>query len=167
VAWRRVAGSVAAGDEGIDDVEAAAVDPATGALWVVRTSGLVRLDSADGHLSTMARPSPFGRVIAARVTLDGALWLSDGVALARVGHAGEPPGYADQVKAFSVANCDRCHSATAAVARLRLDTYADWSRNVDAIIAALDQARMPSDRRPLVGGTVELIRAWRDGGLRR
>jgi len=164
VAWREFAIDSGAADT--IDAEATAIDPASGALWIARASGLARLDTAAGHVTTVARPSPFGRIVSASATLDGALWVSDGVGLARVGTAGPPPTFG-RIARFGADNCARCHSSVARVARPILDGYEDWATNIGKIVQVLTEGRMPSDRRPLVGGTVQLIIDWRDGGLRR
>ena len=76
-------------------------------------------------------------------------------------------GYAANIVPFYQANCAVCHSVAAGIGRPSLDTYEDWSTNVARIIAAVQEGRMPNNGRQLTGGTVDLIKKWRDGGLRR
>lgn len=165
-AWRAVSLSSTVSDPVATGVEAWTVDPTSGAVWVVRSSVLARLDSG-GHVSLVQHPVSLGRVQVAKVTADGALWLSDGTNLLRVGDAGPPPGYAASIVPFYQANCAVCHSVAAGIGRPSLDTYEDWSTNVARIIAAVQEGRMPNNGRQLTGGTVDLIKKWRDGGLRR
>jgi hypothetical protein len=167
VAWRAVALAAGADAPGATGIQAVAVDPGSGAIWFADAAELSRIDTAAGRVSKIARPSGFGAVIAARVTKDGALWISDGTTLARVGNAGDPVAFEPAIANFASENCLRCHAAANGIARPSLDLYADWVTNIDKIITALEQERMPADRQPLRGGTIDLIRRWRDDGLRQ
>jgi hypothetical protein len=166
VVWRAVSFSIDMSSPGATGIEAAATDPSTGSLWIADASSLWRIETAEGRVSKVARPASLGRVITARVTADGALWLGDGSSLHRVGNAGAPVGWEAAIQPFAEANCLRCHASVGGVARPSLDTYEAWSSNIDRIIRALDEGRMPADRQPLRNGTVDLVKKWRDDGLR-
>jgi hypothetical protein len=99
------------------------------------------------------------------VTADGAVWISDGTILRRFGNAGRPATWDDDISAFAVNNCIRCH-APLKIAH-PLDTYEAWIGEIDKIVAQLEARTMPQDGAALVGGTVDLVRRWRDEGLRR
>lgn len=166
VAWRAHSLSAATDSPGATGIQAWAIDPSTGALWIVGADSLYRIETSDGRVSKVSRPQNLGAVIAARVTLDGGLWLSDGTSLHRVGNAGEPANYASNIVPFAEANCIRCHATVGGIARPPLDTFESWVANIGKIITVLDEGRMPADQQPLRNGTVELIKKWRDDGLR-
>jgi hypothetical protein len=163
VAWRPVALTTDEADTGATDIESIAVDPLTGAVWAIASASLVRLDH--GRVSTLARPAAMSTVRAISVTLDGAVWVSDGATLRRFGNDGPPVTYAGELAVFSENNCERCH-APLKVAH-PLDSYEVWAAEIDRIILALEEERMPQDRAPLIGGTVELAKKWRADGLRQ
>lgn len=164
VAWRPVSLSTSAADLGAREIEAVALDPASGALWVIDARFVFRLETTAGRVARLLRPASLGAVIAANATRDGALWLSDGESLVRMGNSGPPVTYAPAIARFASDNCLRCHSS--AGPGRALETYAQWVANVDRAITQLERRSMPADGRALVGGTVELIRRWRADGLR-
>lgn len=162
VAWRPVALEASAEAVGASGVEAVTVDPTSGAAWITGGAVLSRLDR--GRVAVVERPAGLGVVSASAVTLDGALWLSDGAQLVRLGSDRPPVAYAE-IAAFSESNCDRCHRSLGVAHPL--DSYEAWAAEVDRIVSAIDEGRMPQDGAPLIGGTVELVKRWRADGLRR
>jgi len=100
-----------------------------------------------------------------RVSADGGLWLGDGRSLARVGSEGPPIGYASHIAPMSSASCDGCHKALG-TAPMVLTSYAAWVEYVDRAIVRMDARTMPPMGSTLSGGTVEVVRRWRDDGLR-
>lgn len=165
VVWVAAALTPDRADPGARDVEALATDPTTGALWVVTSTALHRLDGAR-HVSRLARPAGLGRVARARVGDDGGLWVADTTSLVRVGGTDAPITFAAVVAKFNTDNCARCHSERAQIGRPFLDTYAQWVANVDRVVLQLELGRMPPGGAALIGGTVDTIKAWRSGGLR-
>lgn len=161
-AWRPVALTTDPEDQGESEAQTLATDPLSGLSWVVTKSAVTRI--AKSSVSSMPRPLEIGAPLSASVTTDGALWLSDGQTLARVGSATEPVTYANEIAAFSAANCERCH-VPLGVGR-PLDDYEAWKNEIDRIIAALDEGRMPQDGAALTGGSAELVKAWKADGLR-
>lgn len=162
VEWAPVALSTSEEDAGATGIEQLAVDPDTGAVWVAGATMIARLDR--GRVGTIARPANLGAIKSISVTAGGALWISDGSTLFRFGNPGRPITWSENIAAFSANNCERCH-APLKVGH-PLNRYALWVSDIDRIIADLEIMKMPQDGAPLVGGTVDLIRRWRDEGLR-
>jgi hypothetical protein len=163
VSWYPISLSLEASDAGATGVEILAVDPITGAVWAVDANAIVRIDHA--RVGKITRPAGMTAPRSIAVTADGAVWISDGITLRRFGNEGRPITFAENIAVFSQNNCERCH-APLKVAH-PLDTYEAWAAEVDRIIDALETRRMPQDGAALVGGTVDLVRRWRDEGLRR
>jgi hypothetical protein len=163
IEWRPIALTSDSSDEGAGDVEALSVDPLTGAVWAIAGDSLARLDR--GRVGKIARPSEMSTTQTISVTTDGAVWVSDGFSLRRFGNEGRPITYQDDIATFSANNCERCH-APLKVGH-PLDSFEVWSSEVDKIITVLENRAMPQDGAALVGGTVDLLRRWRDEGLRR
>ena len=161
VAWRRVALSEDVQDEGAEGIEAIAVDPGSGALWVVDGAKVARIEG--GTVSSAARPEGMGEVVQALVTGGGVLWLSDGSGLWSAGGEGETISFETHIAPFSAANCERCHVENG-VARL-LVTYDNWVEESAGILTQLETGAMPADGRALVGGSADLVRRWIEGGL--
>ncbi len=165
VAWRSVALTSAAGDLGATGVDSIVADPVGGALWVARGESLTRIDGG-GVVSAVGWPdgvAPSGRLVA---TADGAVWLTAGEQLVRVGPESPPPSYALVVVPFYQNNCARCHEPNGEVATVtRLSDYDAFAANIDDIITQVEQGLMPAGDQPLVGDP-ELPRKWRDGGMR-
>jgi hypothetical protein len=159
VVWRAVALSLEA-EEGARGVSHLATDPISGNAWVVTADQVARIGGT--VVASMPHPAGLGAPIAARAT-GGVLWISDGTTLVRIGDDEGPVTYAKDIAAFSANNCERCHRPLG-VGR-PLGSFEAWVENVDAAIVQLDEMRMPQDGAPLVGGTVELIRAWKADGL--
>lgn len=162
VNWLPVALSTGEDDPGATDIEQLAVDPLTGAVWVAGKNIIARIDR--GRVGTIARPAELGAVKTISVTGDGALWISDETMLFRFGNPGRPITWSEDIAAFSANNCERCH-APLKVGH-PLNGYSLWVSDIDRIVADLEIMKMPQDGAPLVGGTVDLIRRWRDEGLR-
>ncbi len=160
-AWRAVALSEDAGDTGAAGIEAMAVDPASGAVWVVSAEAIARLEG--GAVAVGERPEGLGGVDRAQVTGDGALWLSDGVTLWSAGGQAEVVGFEDRVAGFGEDNCARCHG-DGGVAHVMV-SYEQWVAEAEQIVDELESGRMPADGRPLVGGGAELVRRWIEGGF--
>lgn len=165
-AWRSVALSTAENATVARDIQGLASDPGSGALWIVAPDAIYRLDTAGGRLAKIARPAGLGPVIAARAVAGGALWVTDGSTLHRIGNAGPPVSWAESIDRFAESNCVRCHASTGGIALPSLDTHEAWVANIDRILAALTAGRMPADQQPLRDGTIDLVRKWRDDGLR-
>jgi hypothetical protein len=162
--WRRVALTRDVKDPGATDIETMAVDPTTGFVWLIQKDVLSRIET--GRVVQMARPAELGAVLKAEVSDDGALWLNDGVFVFRVGNEGPPISYAEQIKPFSDQNCQRCHAPMVGVSTTILDSYEDWKNNIDNVIFQLESMRMPTDQQTIIGGSRDLARKWRDGGMR-
>lgn len=160
-AWRPVALTAEKEDTGASGIEAISVEPASGRLWVVTRDSVARLYG--DAVALRERPPGLGAALAARATRDGAVWISDGTNLVRVGSDQPPVTWSDDVRAFSADNCERCHIPLGV--GHPLDTYEAWTAEVDRIIDALEQERMPQDGAVLVGGTADLIRRWKADGL--
>ena len=164
VGWLPLAVSAQADASGAEGIHLLAIDPTTGAVWAVGAA-LTRIEASPGRQSTLARPSGMGTVVAAVVTSDGALWTSDGSTLRRQGSAGEPVSFAGQVAGFSQTSCNGCH-VPLGVAPMPLETYEEWVLFVDKSITRLEDQTMPPAGSVLSGGSADLVRRWRDDGLR-
>ena len=138
------------------------VDAVTGALWVVLDGDIRRLTGTT--VDILPRPSSLVSPVAVDVSGDGALWIADATTLSRFGHEGPDVTWETDIAAFAADNCTRCH-ANLGIAH-PLDTYDSWVAEVDEIIEEVAAARMPQDDKPLIGGNAELIRRWKDGGLK-
>lgn len=161
--WRRIALTQDSTDEGATLIEMIALDPLAGSVWAFSSSKLWRLDG-DRVAEVKVAPG-MGTLLAASVTSDGSLWISDGTVLRRFGGRAVPITYEANVAAFSRDNCERCHRE-GGIAR-SLTTYEAWLENIDLAVLTLEERRMPLDGAPLVGGTVELLKEWRANGLVR
>jgi hypothetical protein len=162
VVWSPVALSTDATDPGSSGVSQVAVDPVTGAIWAIDASSIHRIDH--GRIGKIGRPANMSEPKAISVTADGAVWISDGTTLFRIGNEGRPITWSEDIATFSANNCERCH-APLKVAH-PLNSYELWVGDIDRIVADLEIMKMPQDGAALVGGTVDLIRRWRDEGLR-
>lgn len=161
VRYRAVALSPGA-EAGATSLSALATDPSTGFVWAI---GAVLARLENGRVSLLPAPAELSSTLnTVTVTVDGALWLSDGVRLVRIGNEG-PKVTWPEIQAFHVDNCQRCH-APLGTGHL-LETYEAWTAEIDRIVDAVELGRMPQDQRPLIGGTVELLRRWRADGLLR
>jgi ligand-binding sensor domain-containing protein len=159
VAWRPVALTTSAADGGASGVDALLADPVTGATWVAQADVISRLTGAD--VGTVDRPA-LGALTLATVTSDSALWLGDGVSLVRIGEQ-RVVTWDGEIAEFNANNCTRCHQ-TDGIGR-PLETKESWVNEVDQIIDAIENERMPQDGAALVGGTADLVRQWKEGGL--
>ncbi len=161
-AWRPVA--LDKEGAGATGVEALAVDPVTGSVWVVHTAGVARIEGS--RVATLARPMGLGKVTSALPTTDGSLHLYDGMTLFRVatdtGGTG-PVGFASHIAPFYEKNCKRCHVPLGRAHSL--DGIDAWKTEVDNIIVQLEAGNMPDDKMPLQGGGPGLVRRWKQGGL--
>jgi hypothetical protein len=174
IEWLPVALTMDQSDGGAKGISALAVDPVSADAWVVADGSLVRIQG--DVVGSMEAPSAMGAPIAAAATIDGTLWISDGTSLFSFASSDvpapdptqPPPGmtvtYTNAIATFSHDNCDRCHSQSAGVA-FPLTSYEAWSQNIDLIIPALREKRMPKDGRALVGGSVTVIEQWKSQGL--
>lgn len=162
IAWRAVALSTDEADEGVTDAEALALDGVTGALWVVLGADVRRITGST--VDVLARPADIQTPSALGVSNDGALWLAANGTLSRFGHDGPDVTWATDIQPFAENNCTRCHKDLG-IAR-PLETYEQWVNEVDQIIEEVAAGRMPQDGLALVGGSAELIRRWKDGGLK-
>jgi hypothetical protein len=164
VAWL----PLALGDEpvGATGIATLAPDPVGGALWLA-DGGAAHLWRLDGEDVVSHVPWPAGvgsGAIAA--TADGAVWLSDGASLVRVGPASPPPSYAADIAPFYSDNCKKCHEdGGEAVTLTRFGDYDAFALLVDDIIDEVESGRMPSGDNTL-DGDPQLPRLWRDGGMR-
>lgn len=59
------------------------------------------------------------------------------------GTTGPAPTYTNRIAAIMSKNCVACHTGTKASAKIRLDTYANVSKNATAALAAIQGGRMP------------------------
>ncbi len=150
--WRPVALTADAGDVGARGVIALATDPISGNAWIVTSDRIAR--AGGNTVAAMDYPAELGPPIAVRATRDGALWISDGHSLARLGDDEGPVTYAKDIAAFSANNCERCHRPLGV--GHPLDSFEAWRTDIDRILTDLDEMRMPQDGAPLMGGTVEL-----------
>jgi hypothetical protein len=157
--WRPVA--LTPDGDAVTDLDALVPDPAAGALWVLTGGALARIEAE----RTVTGERPSGTVVGA--TADGSIWLVDGTDLVRATPAHEvaAPTWSADVQPFAAANCDRCHGPLGTAPPM--NTYEEWVDRVDRIVERLGDGSMPSDRRPLTGGDVDLVRRWREGGLLR
>lgn len=141
-------------------VEKLALEPKSGAGWIITSSALSRV--VGDTVYRCARPSGLGRLRMARVDTTGALWLSDGRALVRIA-ASSPVTYGDDVRPLVERNCSRCHGQQGP--GRRLDSYQALRAEIDSAIEQVDSGKMPQDG-ALVGDRT-LLRRWKSGGLRR
>ena len=160
-AWRPVALTDDPQDAGAH-AQALAVDPASGALWVLTAAALVRVVGDErAHLERPDAPA------SPRLAVDqaGALWLfeDDGVTRLPAEVRPDAPTWEDDIEPFAEANCVRCHGDIGTAPPMH--TFDHWVERAERIVARLDAGDMPADRQPLVGGDVRLVRAWLNGGL--
>jgi hypothetical protein len=166
VAWKPLSLAKEDTAPGAAGVEAVAVDPVTGSLWIAHAAAITRVTGS--RAASQARPAGLGKVTLLEVTSDGSTWISDGAQLVRLGAAeggagAGPITYTTHIAPFATLNCTRCHVT---LGRSHpLTDYQAWMTEVDNIIKVLEEGRMPDDGRPLEGGGVDLIRRWRAGGL--
>lgn len=162
IVWRPVSLVEDDTDPGATGVTHLVVDPMSGAVWVLQPGLASRIDG--DRVGTIALPS-LGAITSARVTMDGALWVSDSASLVRIGSDEPPLSFETHVKPFSDKNCARCHAPMLGISTLVLDSAEDWSANIDEIIRQVEEGRMPADAMPLIGGSADLPRRWLSGGM--
>jgi hypothetical protein len=160
-AWRPVALGTDDGGEGALQL---GVDPTSGALWVLTADALIRVEG-DSRTRLLRPDSPDALAVA--VDRAGAVWLYGADAVTRLPVEARPdaPTWDTDVEAFSVANCQRCHGDLGTAPPMH--TFEHWAARADRIIDRLEAGDMPADRQPLTDGDLDLIRAWRNGGLQR
>ena len=134
----------------------------SGLLWALTEDNLYRLDG--DQVGVLPRPAELGEVAQISITLDEALWITDGLTLHRLGGEGAPVTYDKDIQPFGEDNCTRCHTPLGVAHPI--DTYETWRAEIDQIIDAIEQARMPQDGAPLIGDAA-LIRRWKMEGFRR
>lgn len=156
VMWRGVA--LTMDGPAATDVRFLLADPATGASIAITDSNLYRLEGGAVFESSFEDAA----LTQASVTRDGAVWLGDGTSLWRYAEI-ETVTYAEHIAPFFEANCERCHTAVGTARAL--DTFESWTENVDAIVAQLEERKMPADGMPLVGGGIDLVKRWKTDGL--
>lgn len=154
--WRAVAlDETSAGADRVADIE---VDPTTGGVWVADDRVLARITG-----TTVETLPAIAGLADLAVADDGSLWAIDATTLFRFGHDGPPITWTEDIAPFAAANCTRCHAPLGTAHPL--DSYAAWVAEVDTIIEQIAASKMPQDDEPLVGGTAELVRRWKNGGL--
>jgi hypothetical protein len=165
VAWQRVALSLDEDDPGVDQITQLVADPVGGSLWLAQGEHLWRLDG--GHsVAALGWPDEVSAGAAMVATSDGALWLSQGDALVRVGPDAAPPSYQQHVAPFYAANCAKCHEEGGEVATsTRFGDYDGFAALIELIIEQLEADTMPPGEEALIGDA-SLPRQWRDGGMR-
>ncbi|MCA9666860.1 MAG: hypothetical protein KC503_14775 [Myxococcales bacterium] len=141
-------------------VQRVAPDASTGSVWVITDDELYRFDGGSKALR-VARPQGFGASVAAHVSSDGTLWLSDGKLVARIGER-EVVTYAKDVKPWLAARCTSCHEP-GGPAPIALDNYDSAKDNIARAIELVTRQEMP----PSGGEDATLLRLWRDGGYRK
>jgi hypothetical protein len=165
VLWHPVALTTDEGDPGATGVERFVADPVGGALWLTIGETLHRIDGGD-VISEVAWPSEMGATDRLVATADGAVWMSTGTELVRVGPDTPPPSYAQHIVPWYEDNCASCHEAGGEVATTtRFESFDGFAANVETIIEQIDQGYMPAGETELVGDP-DLPRKWRDGGMR-
>jgi hypothetical protein len=164
--WRPVATNPGDQSTGATDVEALATDPNSGAVWSVGAVNIDRLEITGDRVSKLGRPVGLGPVIATNVTHDGALWLTDGTTLRRIGSEGGPVTFSNAVSAFSKANCESCH-VDLGRAPMALVSYDEWVQWIDQSIERVENKSMPPGGTDVTMGTIDTLRQWRADGLRR
>ena len=100
------------------------------------------------------------------VDMNGSLWINNGSSVTRIGTQDAPTSYAKDIASFARASCIACHFAPLGTAPMSLESRELWVENIDKIILRLEAETMPPEGNPLTGGSVELVRRWRDEGFR-
>ena len=160
VSYRPVA--VTMTDEvGATGVLALTVDPTTGFVWVVDREAAYRIETAEGRVSFVPRAAT---EIASATASSGALFVSDGAMLARIGNEGPPLRFDDTIRSFADQNCARCHGSGIGVAH-ELASLAQWTDEIETIIQQLEAGTMPQDGQPLRGGTIDTVKRWQADGF--
>ena len=158
--WRGVAL-----EEGVDapaaaGVSALASNPNTATVWAVTDHHFIEI--ADTHRTWVPREG----VSLNEFTVDtnDTLWASDGSTLSELpGAATSAVTWDQHIEPFATANCNRCHGELSTATELYTSTH--WRTAIDEITEHLENGTMPADGTALVDGDVDLIQAWKEGGL--
>jgi mono/diheme cytochrome c family protein len=74
------------------------------------------------------------------------------------------PTWSGQIQAIVTQNCGACHRGATAAAGVKLDTYANVSRNASQALSAIQAGRMPPGGR-VPAAQVQAIQSWIAGGM--
>ena len=159
--WRQIG---AAGDstDAIDGISNIQTQNDGAGIWLVTDTEIV------GVLGNTRRTLERGDDLEeARLILDASNrpWLFGNGRLAVYSEAEVPSidaTWAGSIKEFADTNCTRCHGPLGTA--IPLHTLEQWKELSTQIIEELTAGRMPLDGAELIGGDVELIRAWVEGG---
>lgn len=143
-------------------VDAVVTDAANGATWIVTPATLEVM--RDGVVSSGARPVELAPGGAAWAVAGTSLFASNGTGLVRVRAEAARISWNEAVRPIYQRHCERCHRA-GGTARFPLATAADWRAGADAILAAIEDGRMPRDRETTVSlAELDIVRQWRATG---
>lgn len=138
-------------------IEAIALDATSGQIWAATATHIYNV-TADKVFQTK-RPEAIKEIKAIAATGGSALWISDGQALHQfVSQNTGNITYEGQVSVFMKENCWRCHEQVGP--GRPLNTYDLVKNNIDSIIKATENGSMPADKKPLVGGDVNVLKNW-------
>jgi len=165
VAWWPVALSTDPEDAGAAGIERVVPDPVGGSLWLTAGSTLSRIDGGS-VVAEVAWPDSISSGADLVATSDGAIWMTEGSELVRVGPESPPPSFSQHVLPWYDDNCGSCHESGGAVATVtRFGDYDSFSAQIEVIIQQVDDGLMPAGDNELIGAP-DLPRNWRDGGMR-
>lgn len=152
------------GNSPVTDLWNLVADPSTGGVWALTSDQIIFLQG--DLLTVMDKPADIGRPYRAVVDRYGSLWLLCGPSSPVIRIGGPQDSvvtWEGRIDSFNRANCQECHDGTGG--ERNLSGVSQWRENVDQIIDAVASQRMPQNGNPLVGGSVDLLRRWKAGGM--
>jgi hypothetical protein len=138
------------------------LDPKSGDVWAWDgQKSLSRL--TEKTVSELSVPDKLKKLLWVNTTSDGALWMSDGTLLVRLGSAGPVISYKGQIEPFLRKYCTKCHTSSGVGRRFLLESYANAKKHSAKVLYQVQKGLMPPGQ-PLGKAETELLQKWIAGG---
>ena len=161
--WRTVAATTEENDVGLAGIDQFTTDASNGALWAVTADAIYQFGPKAGEVTKAERPTVAASIES--IAADGTLFLKSGDTLHLFGAQAIEITYAD-IAEISAMSCNSCHQ-TLGTAPMALDSYEQWSTNIDTIIIRIENETMPPTGIPFSSTNLELIKEWQANGMPR
>lgn len=133
--------------------------------WIVAANVLYRL--SESNVLILKRPNQLKKILHLGSTLDGSMWLSDGMRLFRIASKVVQLSYAKDIAPILKTSCLGCHKAGGRASFAPFTTYQEV-KNRGALIAQRIEGKGGSVMPPkqaLSSDKIAKIKAWVSGGM--